>query len=92
MCCDVFLPALLALFFSCSAAHVARLSGHVVHLRDRACMNNDIPAGVIHLMYREFFLALLLLGACFKFQELEKELRRFEEHNSSNNTASELDS
>jgi len=53
---------------------------------------NDILAGVIRLTYYEFFRAVPLLTVCFKFQELEKELRRFEEHNSSNNTASELDS
>jgi hypothetical protein len=54
-CCDVFLPAVLVLFFSCSAAHVAYLSGHVVCLWGRACMNNDTLAGVIHLIYYEFF-------------------------------------
>ena len=52
MCCKVFLPVVLVLFFSCSTAHVAYLSGHVVYPWGRACPNNDILAGVIHLIYR----------------------------------------
>jgi hypothetical protein len=49
-------------------------------------VKHDFLAIIIQLVYHEFFWCFNFWY--FLFQELERELRRFEEHNSSNNTAS----